>query len=175
MRRLLVLFLLVLVGAAGQLPTAHAATKQSRIPRFITDAGAYTGSFRESTNFVVRWGDAVDVVQWARVNRGIDDYPAYVLDKMEQTYAYYKNVAGFIDPDSISPGRDYRINFQVRYSAQFAPNQTATFALQSGETHLMLAVAATPSVHKNYAEGAQIDSFPYQLTIRGATPAAGNT
>lgn len=440
MRKFLVLFLLVLLGGtAVQLPAAHALAKQSRIPRFITDAGAYTGNFRESTNFVVRWGDAVDVVQWARVNRGINDYPAYVLDKMEQTYAYYKNTAGFIDPDSISPGRDYRINvylcgswrnnflppanwagsddigvghiclpydkiwdqwvegheynhvlqtyasqlnrnngngggfgfgnqvagrfweahanfmarmrrpeivigsgyfgsrhhyrwldqmtyygdwlllnkirdtyglsqihrlwyearqgehpiqaikriyglshtqfaeligdyarrnvvydysdgasirsdvwrgggnyrpaytvsletvnqangdyripsakapqqygfnliqlnptqsggqvtvrltgqvntslgsdwrfslvavrpnFQVRYSGFFGPNQTATFALQSGETHLMLAVAATPSVHKNYAEGAQIDAFPYQLTIRGATPAAGNT
>lgn len=418
---------------------APALAKQSRVPRFITQAGAHTGNFRESTNFVVRWGNAVDVVQWARANRGIDDYPAYVLERMEATYAYYKDTARFIDPDSISPGRDYRINvylcgswannflppanwagtdeigvghiylpydkiwdmwvesheynhvlqayasqlnrnngngggfgfgnpnagrfweahgnfmarmrrpevvigsgyfgsrhhfrwldqmtyygdwmllnkirdtygldqihrlwyearqgehpiqaikrlynldhtrfaeligdyarrnvvydytdgaairgdvwrgggnygprytvsletvnqaggeyripanrapqqygynlirlnptqqggqvtvslrgnvnpglgsdwrfslvavranFAVRYSPQFGPDQTATFALQSGETHLMLAVAATPSVHVNYAEGAAIDTFPYQLTIRGATPAAGNT
>src|SRR5687767_1974919 len=101
MRKLLVLFCLVLVGVtAGPLPAAHALAKQSRIPRFITDAGAYTGNSRESANFVVRWGDAVDVVQWARVNRGINDYPAYVLDVMERTYTYYKNTAGFHDPDT---------------------------------------------------------------------------
>lgn len=441
MRKFLLLLLFVLVGTTVvALPETHAdaqaLAKQSRIPRFITDAGAYTGNVRESANFTVRWGDAVDVVQWARVNRGIDDYPAYVLDKMERTYAYYKNTAGFIDPDSISPGRDYRINvylcgswrngflppanwagtdeigvghiclpydkywddwvesheynhvlqvyasqqnrnngfgggfgfgnpnsgrfweahanfmarmrrpevvigsgyfgsrhhyrwldqmtyygdwlllnkirdtyglnqihrlwyearhgehpiqaikrlyglghpqfaeligdyarrnvvydytdgarirsdvwrnggnyrpaytvsletvnqangdyripaakapqqygynliqlnptgqvtvrltgqvnpnlgsdwrfslvavrpdFSVRYSPQFGPNQTATFQLQPGETHLMLAVAATPSVHVNYPEGATVDAFPYQLNIRGATPAPGNT
>ncbi|OLF18151.1 DUF6055 domain-containing protein [Actinophytocola xanthii] len=124
MRRLLVLLLLVLVGiAAGPVPTAQALAKQSRIPRFITDAGAYTGNFRESTNFVVRWGDAVDVVEWARVNRGIDDYPAYVLDKMERTYAYYRDTADFIDPDSISPARDYRINVYLcgSWSGGFLP------------------------------------------------------
>jgi hypothetical protein len=111
-RRLLVLLMLVLLGATitPAPPAAQALAKQSRIPRFITQAGAYTGNFRESTNFVVRWGDAVDVVSWARANRGINDYPAYVLEKMEATYAYYKNVAGFHDPDSMSPGRDYRIN-----------------------------------------------------------------
>jgi hypothetical protein len=110
-RRLLVMLLLVLVGiAVAPVPAAQSATKQSRIPRFITQAGAYTGNFRESTNFVVRWGNAVDVVQWARTNRGINDYPAYVLDKMEQTYSYFRDTARFIDPDSISPARDYKIN-----------------------------------------------------------------
>lgn len=436
--RILLLTLLLLGGVtAGPVAQAETLAKQSRIPRFITDAGAYTGNYRESTNFTVRWGDAVDVVRWARENRGIDDYPAYVLDVMERTYDYYRNTAGFIDPDSISPGRDYRINvylcgswsnnflppanwagtdeigvghiclpydkywdgwvesheynhvlqvyasqrnqqnghgggfgygnpnsgrfweahanfmarmrrpdvvigsgyfgarhhyrwldqmtyygdwlllnkirdtyglnqihrlwyearhgehpiqaikrlygldhpafaeligdyarrnvvydytdatairgdvwrgggayrpaytvsletvnqgageyripaarapqqygynhvqlnptggevsvrltgqvtpslgsdwrfslvavrpdFSVRYSPQFGPNQTATFALQPGETHLVLAVAATPSVHVNYPEGASVDAFPYQLTIRGATPAAGTT
>lgn len=39
----------------------------------------------------------------------------------------------------------------------------------------MPAVAASPSVHVNYAEGARVDAFPYQLDIRGATPAPGNT
>lgn len=112
--RLLVMFVLVLIGVtAGPVPAAQASHKQSRIPRFITQAGAYTGNFRESENFVVRWGDAVDVVQWARVNRGINDYPAYVLEKMEATYAYYRDTARFIDPDSISPARDYRINLYL--------------------------------------------------------------
>jgi uncharacterized protein DUF6055 len=88
-------------------------------------------------------------------------------------------LTGNVNP---SLGSDWRFSlvavrpdFTVRYSPQFGPNQTATFQLQSGETHLMLAVAATPSVHVNYPEGAAIDAFPYQLNIRGATPAAGNT
>jgi hypothetical protein len=66
-------------------------------------------------------------------------------------------------------------DFSVRYSPQFGPNQTATFALQNGESFMMLAVAATPSVHINYRDGQTVDTYPYQLNIRGATPAAGTT
>lgn len=65
-----------------------------------------------------------------------------------------------------------RSDFSVRYSGLFAPGQTANFSLQSGETHLMLVVAATPSQHRNYPmwEVGVGDPFPYQLTITGATP-----
>jgi hypothetical protein len=65
-----------------------------------------------------------------------------------------------------------RSDFSVRYSGLFAPGQTANFGLQSGETHLMLVVAATPSQHRNYPmwQVGVGDPFPYQLTITGATP-----
>jgi hypothetical protein len=94
-------------------PAAQALAKQSRIPRFVTDAGAYTGNFRESTNFCVRWGDLVDVVTWARNNRGINDYPAYILEKMEATWTYFRDTARFIDPDLQAPGNQYRINLYL--------------------------------------------------------------
>lgn len=141
MRKLIVLLLLVLVGVtAGPLPAAQASHKQSRVPRFITDAGAHTGNFRESENFVVRWGDAVDVVQWARVNRGIDDYPAYVLDKMERTYDYYRDTAGFIDPDTISPASQYRINVYLcgSWSGGFLPPANWAGTDEIGVGHICL-------------------------------------
>jgi hypothetical protein len=64
-------------------------------------------------------------------------------------------------------------DFSVRYSDAFAPGETANFSLQSGETHMMLVVAATPSEHRNYPmwEVGVGDPFPYQLTIEGASPA----
>ncbi|WP_168801439.1 DUF6055 domain-containing protein [Glycomyces buryatensis] len=64
-------------------------------------------------------------------------------------------------------------DFSVRYSDFFAPGETADFSLQSGETHMMLVVAATPSQHRNYPmwEVGVGDPFPYELTITGATPA----
>ncbi|WP_158299833.1 DUF6055 domain-containing protein [Glycomyces paridis] len=63
-------------------------------------------------------------------------------------------------------------NFTARYSPLYAPGETANFSLQSGETHMMLVVAATPSVHRNYTmwEVGVGDPFPYELTITGATP-----
>ena len=66
-----------------------------------------------------------------------------------------------------------KADFSVRYSAFFSPGQTANFSLQSGETHMMLVVAATPSQHRNYTmwQTGVGDPFPYQLTITGATPA----
>jgi hypothetical protein len=144
MRKILILLLMVLIGvAAGPLPTAQATqtfAKQSRIPRFITDAGAHTGNFRESENFVVRWGDAVNVVEWARVNRGIADYPAYVLDKMERTYAYYRDTARFIDPNSISPASQYRINVYLcgSWSRGFLPPANWAGTDEIGVGHICL-------------------------------------
>lgn len=219
MRKFLVLLLFVLMGTSVvALPEAQAATKQSRVPWFITDAGAYTGNFRESANFTVRWGDAVDVVydytDGARIRsdvwwNGGNYRPAYTVSlgtvnqangdyrvpaaKAPQQYGYNLiqlnpvssggqvsvRLTGQVNPNL---GSDWRFglvavrpDFSVRYSPQFGPNQTATFHLQPGETRLMLAVAATPSVHVNYAEGATVGAFPYQFNIRGATPAAGNT
>ncbi|MFC3491682.1 DUF6055 domain-containing protein [Glycomyces rhizosphaerae] len=65
-----------------------------------------------------------------------------------------------------------KADFSVRYSSIFAPGQTADFSLQSGETHMMLVVAATPSQHRNYTmwQTGVGDPFPYELTITGATP-----
>jgi hypothetical protein len=65
-----------------------------------------------------------------------------------------------------------KADFSVRYSSIFAPGQTANFSLQSGETHMMLVVAATPSQHRNYTmwQTGVGDPFPYELTITGATP-----
>ncbi|MCD0444123.1 cellulose-binding domain-containing protein [Glycomyces sp. A-F 0318] len=65
-----------------------------------------------------------------------------------------------------------KADFSVRYSDFFSPGQTANFSLQSGETHMMLVVAATPSQHRNYTmwEVGVGDPFPYELTINGATP-----
>jgi len=65
-----------------------------------------------------------------------------------------------------------KADFSVRYSGIFAPGQTANFSLQSGETHMMLVVAATPSQHRNYPmwQTGVGDPFPYELTITGATP-----
>ena len=65
-----------------------------------------------------------------------------------------------------------KADFSVRYSEIFAPGQTANFSLQSGETHMMLVVAATPSQHRNYTmwQTGVGDPFPYELAITGATP-----
>ncbi|MDN3239523.1 DUF6055 domain-containing protein [Glycomyces tritici] len=65
-----------------------------------------------------------------------------------------------------------KADFSVRYSPLLAPGQTANFSLQSGETHMMLVVAATPSQHRNYTmwQTGVGDPFPYELTITGATP-----
>ncbi|MQM28038.1 DUF6055 domain-containing protein [Glycomyces albidus] len=65
-----------------------------------------------------------------------------------------------------------KADFSVRYSPLMAPGQTANFSLQSGEIHMMLVVAATPSVHRNYTmwQTGVGDPFPYELTINGATP-----
>ncbi|MEU5152953.1 DUF6055 domain-containing protein [Glycomyces sp. NPDC021274] len=65
-----------------------------------------------------------------------------------------------------------KADFSVRYSPLFAPGQTANFSLQSGETHMMLVVAATPSQHRNYTmwQTGVGDPFPYELQITGATP-----
>jgi hypothetical protein len=65
-----------------------------------------------------------------------------------------------------------KADFSVRYSSLFSPGQTANFALQSGETHMMLVVTPTPSQHRNYPmwQTGVGDPFPYELTITGATP-----
>lgn len=85
---------------------------------------------------------------------------------------------GLTGASSLS-GADWRFrlvavkaDFSVRYSPLYAPGQTANFSLQSGETHMMLVVAATPSVHRNYTmwQTGVGDPFPYELTITGATP-----
>jgi hypothetical protein len=84
-----------------------------------------------------------------------------------------------LDGRSNLSGADWRFrlaavspNFSVRYSGVFGPGQTATLGLQGAETHLMLVVVATPSVHRNYPmwEVGVGDPFPYELTITGATP-----
>lgn len=64
-------------------------------------------------------------------------------------------------------------DFSVRYSGMHAPGETVDFSLRSGETHLMLVVAATPSQHRDYPmwEVGVGDPFPYRLDIAGATPA----
>lgn len=107
---------LLMVVSATAVPTAAAAepavaaAKQSRIPRFFYDNNAYTGNFRESENFVVRWGDAVDVVAWGR-QHGYADYPAFVLNHMETVvWDYYVEQNGWVDPADLAPARDYKIN-----------------------------------------------------------------
>ncbi|AOS63550.1 DUF6055 domain-containing protein [Actinoalloteichus hymeniacidonis] len=123
-------------------PAAEQSTqgKQARIPQFLYDAGAETGNSREPANFVVRWGDSVDVVRWAQENRGIADYPAYVLDVMERTYDYYVNQVGFADPDALSPGRDFKINIYLcgSWSGGFLPPANWAGADEVGAGHMCL-------------------------------------
>ncbi|HEU5130431.1 MAG TPA: DUF6055 domain-containing protein [Glycomyces sp.] len=96
--------------------------KQTRVPRFLTDAGAETGNFVESENFVVRWGDAVDVVAWGQ-QRGYDDYPRWVADHMEDIWDFYVDEVGWVDPARHDPGADYRINLYLcgSWSGDFLP------------------------------------------------------
>ncbi|APU15596.1 MULTISPECIES: DUF6055 domain-containing protein [Actinoalloteichus] len=127
--------------SAGQPADAQPAQgKQARVPRFLIDAGAYTGNSRESANFVVRWGDSVDVVRWAQENRGIADYPAYVLDVMERTYDYYVHQVGFADPNALSPGRDFKINLYLcgSWSGGFLPPANWAGADDVGAGHMCL-------------------------------------
>ncbi|MEO3755630.1 DUF6055 domain-containing protein [Streptomyces sp. B6B3] len=118
---------LVLAGPAGSAsavsdPQTRAA-KQTRIPRFITDAGAETGNVAESEHFAVRWGDAVDVVAWGRQNRGLDNYPQWVADHMDDIYDYYVNEVGFVDPADHPVGSQYKINVYLcgSWSGGFLP------------------------------------------------------
>lgn len=126
-------------GAAVSVPEANAAAKQSRIPQFMIDAGAETGNSRESENFVVRWGDAVDVVEWGQQN-GFDDYPAYVLDVMETTWDYYVDEVAWIDPDVLSPATDYRINLYLcgSWSGDFLPPANWAGLDEIGVGHMCL-------------------------------------
>ncbi|WP_100444718.1 DUF6055 domain-containing protein [Glycomyces xiaoerkulensis] len=114
----------------------------------------------------------------------------YLMADSEAPHQYGHNIVR-LNPDggrvsvrlqgaSDLSGADWRFrlaavsnDFSVRYSDVHAPGQTADFGLQSGETHLMLVVAATPSQHRDYPmwETGVGDPFPYQLTIDGATPA----
>ncbi|MFB9661800.1 DUF6055 domain-containing protein [Glycomyces mayteni] len=89
------------------------------------------------------------------------------------------NVSVGLTGASSLAGADWRFrlvavkaDFSVRYSPFYSPGQTANFSLQTGETHMMLVVAATPSVHRNYTmwQTGVGDPFPYELTITGATP-----
>lgn len=108
---LLILGTTVIAQPVAAEPTVQA--KQTRIPRFFYDNNAYTGNFRESENFVVRWGDAVDVVAWGRQN-GYSDYPAFVLNHMETVvWDYYVEQNGWVDPNSFSPAKDYKINLYL--------------------------------------------------------------
>lgn len=128
------------VTPAAAATSAEAAAKQSRVPRFLIDNNAYLGNSRESANFVVRWGDAVDVVAWARANRGINDYPAYVLDKMEKTYSYYIDQVKFADPAAVSPARDYKINLYLcgSWSRGFLPPANWAGSDEIGVGHMCL-------------------------------------
>lgn len=86
--------------------------KQTRVPQFLVDAGAETGNFVESENFTVRWGDAVDVVEWGD-RQGYDDYPRWVADHMEEIWDFYVDEVGWVDPARHDPGADYRINLYL--------------------------------------------------------------
>ncbi len=118
---------LVLAGSTGSASAAPdtqvQAAKQTRIPRFITDAGAETGNVAESEHFAVRWGDAVDAVAWGRQNRGIDNYPQWVADHMDDIYDYYVNEVGFVDPADHPVGSQYKINVYLcgTWSGGFLP------------------------------------------------------
>ncbi|MGP4115055.1 DUF6055 domain-containing protein [Streptomyces sp. 4N509B] len=117
---------LVLAGSAG---TASAAVetqqqgKQTRIPQFLIDEGAETGNVVESEHFAVRWGDAVDVVAWGRQNRGIDNYPQWIADHMDDIYDFYVNEVGFVDPADHEVGSRYKINLYLcgSWSGGFLP------------------------------------------------------
>ncbi|MDT0269123.1 DUF6055 domain-containing protein [Streptomyces sp. DSM 44915] len=99
------------------------ADKQTRVPRFMTDAGAETGNVAESEHFAVRWGDAVDAVAWGREHHGIDNYPQWVADHMDEIYAYYVDEVGFVDPADHPVGSQYRINLHLcgTWSGDFLP------------------------------------------------------
>lgn len=86
--------------------------KQTRTPRFMTDAGASTSNFVESENFTVRWGDKVDAVAWGR-QRGYDNYPRWVANHMETIWDYYVNEIGWVDVSQHGPGSRYRVNLYL--------------------------------------------------------------
>ncbi|TDC77868.1 DUF6055 domain-containing protein [Streptomyces hainanensis] len=111
-------------GPAGAAPDAEVqAAKQTRIPRFLTDAGAETRNVAESEHFAVRWGGAVDAVAWGRQNRGIDNYPQWVADHMDDIYDFYVNEVGFVDPADHRVGSQYKINLYLcgTWSGGFLP------------------------------------------------------
>lgn len=111
-------------GSAGATPDSRVqVAKQTRVPRFMTDAGAHTGNVAESEHFAVRWGDAVDAVAWGRQNRGIDNYPQWVADHMDDIYDFYVNEVGFVDPADHQVGSQYRINLYLcgTWSGGFLP------------------------------------------------------
>jgi Family of unknown function (DUF6055) len=113
--------------------------KQSRVPRFITDAGAETGNFVESENFTVRWGDAVDVVAWGR-QRGYDNYPQWVANHMEEIWDFYVNDIGWVDPADHNPGANYRINLYLcgSWSGGFLPRANWAGPDDIGVGHMCL-------------------------------------
>ncbi|ONK16082.1 hypothetical protein STBA_69320 [Streptomyces sp. MP131-18] len=111
-------------GSAGAVPDARVqAEKQTRVPQFMIDAGAETGNVAESEHFAVRWGDAVDAVAWGQQNRGLDNYPQWVADHMDDIYDYYVDEVGFVDPADHEAGSQYRINIHLcgTWSGDFLP------------------------------------------------------
>lgn len=96
--------------------------KETRTPRFLTEAGAETRNYVESANFTVRWGDAIDAVAWGQ-QRGYDNYPQWVADHMEEIYSFYVDEVGFVDPADHSVGSQYRINLYLcgTWSGDFLP------------------------------------------------------
>ena len=113
--------------------------KQSRVPRFIIDAGAETGNFVESENFTVRWGNAVDVVAWGR-QRGYDNYPQWVANHMEEIWDFYVNDIGWVDPADHNPGANYRINLYLcgSWSGDFLPTANWAGPDEIGVGHMCL-------------------------------------
>ncbi|WP_030154920.1 DUF6055 domain-containing protein [Glycomyces sp. NRRL B-16210] len=96
--------------------------KETRTPRFLTEAGAETRNYVESENFTVRWGDAIDAVAWGQ-QRGYDNYPQWVAEHMEEIYDFYVDEVGFVDPADHATGSQYRINLYLcgTWSNDFLP------------------------------------------------------
>jgi hypothetical protein len=118
---------------------ATQAAKQTRVPRFMIEAGAETGNFVESENFTVRWGDAVDAVAWGR-QRGYDNYPQWVANHMEQIWDFYVDEVGWVDPAQHGPGSTYRINLYLcgTWSDGFLPPANWAGPDDAGVGHLCL-------------------------------------
>ncbi|WP_026932487.1 DUF6055 domain-containing protein [Glycomyces tenuis] len=113
--------------------------KQTRVPQFLIDAGAETGNFVESENFTVRWGDAVDVVEWGR-QQGYDNYPQWVANHMEEIWDFYVDEVGWVDPAQHDPGSDYRINLYLcgSWSGDFLPRANWAGPDDIGVGHMCL-------------------------------------